>query len=1088
MGGSVLISLLMATAGFAAGQLELASRVDPSQVSDTGAGPEPFSDQLPVPPSLSADGRYAAFVSPMTNLVAGQKEGNGGPGEAGGGGDVFLADLVTGTTTLVSHAMSSPATTGNRRSTEAALSADGRYVAFASAATDLVPGQSGDPYYPDFDLLLFDRVSGATTLVANSRTDLGSFSNLSLSADGRYLVFDSYARDLVPGQQQGGHGSDVFLYDRVEGTIRLVSHVSGSSTAAPEGGSESCGMSADGRFTLFSSDADLVPSQYRTDRLFLYDRTTEALTLIAPGEVGTISADGRYVVFSTYEGLQIYARETGVTTPLGNVFSARKAGGSIFSMSFSADARYFAFLQTDARPEGTGSIVAVYDRISGTTVTASRPPGAAVVGVDGPVISADGRLVAFASFASDAVPGQADANDSRDLFLFDRVTGKTSLVSGAGSSSLITGNATSVSPVISANGGRVVFASLATDLVTDLKDLNEGPDLFAYDVAAKSTQAITHRAPALPSLSPGAESGAGALSADGRFVAFESLSSHLVPGQVDANGKSDIFLYDRTTKTTLLVSRTRASAVTAASGTSYHPVVSADGRYVAFYSSARNLVPGANPAGTGSLFLFDRTTGAVSLVARTNIAPPPYSSDPAFPDVRMSQDGRWLVFGSAETGLVPGQQDQPEEFGITPTADLFLWDRVTGAITLVSRSAAGSTVTGNASSWNPVISADGRYVAFVSEATNLIPGQTGDGPNTFLWDRVTAKTTLVSHARGSALSGAGSEDAPDISSDGRFLVFGSEAGGLDPSAPPGTNLYVYDRTLGTVQGVGSSNFFLFRQSRISADGRFVTFVSPYQLLPDFDSFYDQVYLYDRVARKTSLITRPSTPNGRTSDDRAQDPVISADGRYVAFASRARNLIAGFTPAPGWDEMDLYLYDRVAGTVTLLSHAKNSPLAATGWTERPVISASGRQVAFTSFADFADGDLNRQPDVYVFSLDPAAPSGPVTVPPCALFTGPLRSNARKVLKAAGSCGVPAGAKQIAVKITVSQSTGKGNVQLYPGNVTTPAAGILRFERGATRSANFTLPLSTNSTGTIALLPFVAGNGTVKVSVEINGYTP
>ena len=113
---------------------------------------------------------------------------------------------------------------------------------------------------------------------------------------------------------------------------------------------------------------------------------------------------------------------------------------------------------------------------------------------------------------------------------------------------------------------------------------------------------------------------------------------------------------------------------------------------------------------------------------------------------------------------------------------------------------------------------------------------------------------------------------------------------------------------------------------------------------------------------------------------------------------------------------------------------------------------------------------------------------MTVPPCALFDGILRSNARKVLKVAGSCGVPAGVKQVAVKLTVSQGTGKGNVQFYPGNVRTPSAGILRFNRGATRAAGFTLPLSTNGTGTIALLPFVGGNGTVRVTVEVDGYTP
>ena len=111
-----------------------------------------------------------------------------------------------------------------------------------------------------------------------------------------------------------------------------------------------------------------------------------------------------------------------------------------------------------------------------------------------------------------------------------------------------------------------------------------------------------------------------------------------------------------------------------------------------------------------------------------------------------------------------------------------------------------------------------------------------------------------------------------------------------------------------------------------------------------------------------------------------------------------------------------------------------------------------------------------------------------MPPCALFTGALRSNARKVLKVAGSCGVPPGAKRVIVKLTVSQATGQGNVQLYPGNVRTPAAGILRFQRGQTSTSSFDLPLSTNGTGTLALLPFVRGNGTVKVSVEVNGYVP
>jgi Tol biopolymer transport system component len=603
--------------------------------------------------------------------------------------------------------------------------------------------------------------------------------------------------------------------------------------------------------------------------------------------------------------------------------------------------------------------------------------------------------------------------------------------------------------------------------VAGLKDLNEEPDLFAYAVAGKSTQAVTRRAADLPSLSAALGGEAGDLSADGRFVAFVSASSHLVPGQIDTNGKEDVFLYDRTTRTALLVSRTRASAVTAATGRSLHPAVSADGRYVAFSSDARNLVPGANPTGVRSLFLFDRTTGAVSLVARTGIEP----------DVRMSPDGRWLVFSSTGPDFAPGQLGQ-----------IFLWDRTTGALALVSRSAAGPAVTGNDSSFAPVVSADGRYVAFDSFATDLVAGQTGDRPNLFLWDRVSGTTTLVSHAPDSALTGAGLDviaERPAISADGRFLVFGSEAGDLDPGSPSPRlfpSLYLYDRTLGTFQWLGDYSFLA--QPRLSADGRFVAFVSELPLVPGILVGSPQIYLYDRAARTVSLLTRPSAPNGYASSGNAQDPAISADGRYVAFTSDADDLITGLTPTPD-PAQNLYLYDRTAGTLTLISHARTSPLAAVGGAAKPVISASGRQIAFTSAADFAPGDLNRLPDAYVFSLDPSTPPGPVTLPPCNLFSGSLRSNVRKTLTVAGACGVPAGARQVMVKLTVSQGTGKGNVQIYPGNVTNPSAGILRFNRGASRSAGFTVSLGN---GGIALLPFVNGNGTVRVAVEVDGYVP
>ena len=113
---------------------------------------------------------------------------------------------------------------------------------------------------------------------------------------------------------------------------------------------------------------------------------------------------------------------------------------------------------------------------------------------------------------------------------------------------------------------------------------------------------------------------------------------------------------------------------------------------------------------------------------------------------------------------------------------------------------------------------------------------------------------------------------------------------------------------------------------------------------------------------------------------------------------------------------------------------------------------------------------------------------MTVPPCALFDGSLRSNLQKVLAVAGSCGAPATATRVTVKVTARQATGAGNLRLYPGNAVTTPAGTLRFQGGQAVTSSFDLPLATNGVGTIAILPFARGNGTVRTIVEVDGYTP
>lgn len=1085
MGGAFALLMLGATAGFAAGSVELASRIDPGQASATASGDDYQSPSAIDPASLSADGRYAVFLSAAANLVTGQRDVNGKSEE--GALDVFLADLATGGTTLVSHAMGLPNTTGNRGSSAALISADGRWVLFRSAATDLTPGQQGIYPYKDEDVLLYDRVTGATTLVAATRQAQSGFYNLYISADGRYVTFSNEANDLISGQQ--GYGG-VYLYDRTAGTTRLVSHLPGSPLAGSRNYSSGArGMSADGRFIVFLGPGDLLPGQIADERfLFLWDRSTDALTLIGQADDATLSADGKFVAFHHFSDLRLYSRETGATTLVSSLAQGASFSDSrIRGYSLSADGRYLAFLLLDQTFGYVHPLPEIYDRVSRSMTPASRASQELPINADPPSISADGRFITFASSDPRWVSGQVDANSGQggylDVFLFDRAAGKTTLVSHAATSRTTTGNAWAHAPAISADGSRIAYFSGATDLVAGLADLNGRQDLFAYDVAAADNRLVTARAPALASLAAAFESRATAISADGRVVAFETFPSNFF-----STSQANVRLYDPATKTTVLVNHASGSATTPAQGVSLGGFLSPDGRYTAFYSNSRTLVPGANSGGVTCLFLFDRTTGVVSFVARLgldrDLTP---DSERLLSKPRFSADGRWLAFTSKAPDVVPGQQEQRPVYD--PSSDVFLYDRVSGVTRLVSHSTAGAAVAGDIDSSGPVLSADGRYLAFLSGASDLLPGEIkgpNDGPGAYLYDRVTGATTLFSHPRSSPLTVASTYGDLAMSSDGRYIALAIDAADLDPGSPPGGGslaIYLYDRVAGSYQRIANADSF-GQELALSADGRIVAFTGGYGLLPGTGP---GLYLYDRAAKALSFAIAAAVEDGSLA--------LSGDGRSIVFADEGANLVPGLTRTLDWDGTDIFLYDRVAGTTSLVNQWQGSAVTAAGFAYGPLLSADGRRVAFTSDVDLVTGDYNRQSDAYLFSLDGGAPGGPVTLPPCIVFdtrrpaNGPaLRSNAARVVKAAGACGVPATAKRVTAKVTVFQGTGKGNVRFYPGDLAAPSTGILRFSRGQSRSATFDLPVAPNGAGTLTLLPFVGGNGTVGVSVEIDGYTP
>ncbi|PYQ63925.1 MAG: hypothetical protein DMF53_08905 [Acidobacteria bacterium] len=719
-----LMAAAAGQAGFAAGSLELVSQVAPSLVSGTGAGGTYDHSTLDLfAPSLSDDGRYVVFHSYETDLVPGERDLNQGS-------DVYVQDLLTGSTTLVSHAADSPVTAANAESSWAVISGDGRWIAFTSQATDLVPGQQGPPApsYTNGALYLYDRAADVTTLVTdNSARD---FYILTSSGDARYVAFISRAKNLVPRQQdQPGADYNVFLYDREARSFQLVSHASASPTTSGNGLSASPVFSGDGRWVAFGSNADnLAPGKPPGFASFLYDRVSGTVTLVGPAGIA-LSTDGRYLAVGgppdgyTY----LYDRVTGTKTLLAKIPDGSADEGAF---SLSADGRYVALTSSPGhlippQPGGTSAPgLFLYDRVAGTFTLVSRKLGAA--GAPGRAseisISGDGRLILFHSREPDLVPGQANPHNTvESLFLFDRNSGKTSLVSHAGASAATVADDYSYEAVISADGSRVVFYSLADDLATGSPD----------------------------SIAPEAASFGSALSGDGRWIVFGSNAGHLIAGQSGGLGFSNVFLHDRATGATTLASHAAGSLTRTANGTSYALAVTPDGRWLLFTSDATDLIAGTAFSGKEfNDFLYDRLTGAVVLAGPTYLES---FANPG-PQGGITPDGRWVVFTRSQAPLVPGHgPDQGDR-------DIYLWDRLTRSTTLVSHTAAGPTATSGVKSYAPRISDDGRWVAFVSLADGLVPGATdGNGlPDLFLWDRTTGRTVLVSHAKGSPARRPGS--------------------------------------------------------------------------------------------------------------------------------------------------------------------------------------------------------------------------------------------------------------------------------------------------------------------------------------------
>ncbi|MCI0508387.1 MAG: PKD domain-containing protein [Gammaproteobacteria bacterium] len=382
-----------------------------------------------------------------------------------------------------------------------------------------------------------------------------------------------------------------------------------------------------------------------------------------------------------------------------------------------------------------------------------------------------------------------------------------------------------------------------------------------------------------------------AISADGSLVVFESDASNLTAD--DTNGVTDIFLFDVQNNTIERVSMGLGGAQ--ANGASTNPVISGDGRYIAFESSAFNLVNDDSNQ-VIDIFLYDRESGSTTRIS-VNSSGAQASSHSFAPSI--SDDGRVIAFYSLAANLVAGDSNR--------AIDVFLHDTLNQSTERVSVAANGNQA--NTDSWQPSISADGQHIVFASNASNLTAGDTNSAQDIFLYDRQGPVVTLVSNT-GAGLPSNGRSSYPAVSGDGNFVVFESEATNLAPNDNNyATDIFVFDRNQPSIIRVNTSesgddaNGPAF-QPEISRDGRMVSFFSYASNLVDTDmNQFEDVFIYDRQTGNLELLT--NTEAGEAADSSSFNPSLSADGRYVALFSFASNLVTPDTN--NFD--DVFLFDR-----------------------------------------------------------------------------------------------------------------------------------------------------------------------------------
>ncbi|HWT92009.1 MAG TPA: hypothetical protein VN238_03365, partial [Solirubrobacteraceae bacterium] len=832
--------------------------------------------------------------------------------------------LAPGTTVLVSRPSglgALPAAPGSGEARYAATSADGRYVAFAGTADGLLPDpeddvrggvyvrdraldtttfigtyfwasqgfdisddgsvvcwQTGDKLHPDdtdsdVDVYLAQTANSAATPVLVSRTDAdanrsGSARDCVLSGDGQHVAFVTIA-NLDPADTNGTE--DVYRRALGPGTTTLVSRADGAAGAVGNAYAAEPSIDQDGSTIAFTSvatnlDGGFPGGIYTGEDVFVRDLDANTVTLAsvrddegtpdARSTEGELSADGDEVAFQT----------TG-----SNLVAGQNDGA--------------ADLDVFRRKLSTGQ-----------TVLVSRADGAAgAIAGDGgsnPRISADGERIMFVTGAPLA-PGDTAGEDEARVVVRD-VGANTSRTVNRYDGPAGTRTANGFVAALAAGGNVAVFWSFDPAMRPD--DGDDFAHLYARDVAAGTTEPVDRPTGPATAPFPGGENSsnlgtARAVSDSGRYVAFTSQADGLEPGTADDGQGAHVFVRDVVDGTTELVDRATgaAGAILPALVGSY--ALSADGRKVAFSTSAR-LDP-AHPAGTEQTYVRDLDADTTTLVGRATGGA---VADDSTSVPSLSGDGRKVAFVSEATNLgAPGGA----------VRQLYVRDLETGTTVIASRADGAAGGVGDRAANFGALDGDGDRVVWTTSATNLGDGDVDTQTDVHLRDLTTGDTQLVSVSTGGTKTSTYSSGVA-ISRDGNRIAF-STGTALDPAdVTAGDSAYLRDVAAGTTTlvsrptgtGGGAANTSGLATA-ISADGTAVVFSSAGAMEAGDVNGERDIWLRTVATGTTVLVSRGEGAAGArlVEGDLVGGAAVNADGTCVAYGVAARGplLPAGASP-------------------------------------------------------------------------------------------------------------------------------------------------------------------------------------------------